>query len=95
MGFARVSSNLILVGVLLIASIFLNSTNNQLSPVSNRTRWPSGYGVGLSNPMGFARISSNLILVAVVRVLLIASIFLNSTNIQLSPVSNMTRWLSG
>ncbi len=27
MGFARVSLNLILVGVLLIASIFLNSTN--------------------------------------------------------------------
>ncbi len=92
MGFARVSSNLILVGVLLIASSFLNSTNIQLSPISNRTRWPSGYAVGLSNPMCFARVSSNLILVGV---LLIASIFLNSTNIQLSPVSNMTRWPSG
>ncbi len=63
MGFARVRLNLILGGVLLIASIFLNSTNIQLSPVSNMTRWPSGLGVGLSDPMGFARVSSNLILV--------------------------------
>jgi hypothetical protein len=31
-----------LVGVLLIASSFLNSTNIQLSPVSNMTRWSSG-----------------------------------------------------
>jgi hypothetical protein len=42
MGFACVSSNLILVGILLNASIFLNSTNIQLSPVLNKTRWLSG-----------------------------------------------------
>jgi hypothetical protein len=38
MGFARVSSNLILIRVLLIASIFLNSTNIQLYPAVLRIR---------------------------------------------------------
>ncbi len=42
MGFARVSSNLILVGVLLIASILFNSTNIRLS-------YPMGFARMSSN----------------------------------------------